>query len=110
MLIGLLISSFVFGQTKNEINSKPKVMLGNQNEKKQIDDFTVILRTGIKDTYFFDILKKGETTPIRTNYSITLVQEGYKSKEDAFKAAASLIQEYKVTGHFPPINPPQQKQ
>lgn len=77
-----------------------------QKDKKQIDNFTITLSSGIKNTFFFNITKTGANAPIKPNYAISMVLEGYSSKEEAFNAAAFLIQEYKTTGHFPPINPP----
>ncbi|MEJ7681432.1 MAG: hypothetical protein WKG06_26995 [Segetibacter sp.] len=110
LLCALFTSSFLFAQTQSSRNSKTFAAVDVQKDKKQIGDFTVMLRPGIKNTYFFNIFKKGETAPIKPNYSLTMVLEGYNSKEDAFNAAASLIQEYKVNGHFPPINPPHPSQ
>lgn len=75
-------------------------------ETQVINGFTVALRSGNENTYFFDIFKKGETQPIIPNYPLSTTVIGYSSKKEAFKAAKSLIDEFKRTGHFPPINAP----
>ena len=84
-------------------NNSPQI---SPIDTQKIEEFTVKLRPGSKNTYFFDVYKKGKETPIQPNYPMALTVNGYNSKAAAFKAAALLIEKFQITGEFPPINAP----
>jgi hypothetical protein len=101
--IYLLIAAFtIIGSACAQPPTMPNVF----GEKKIIQGMNVLLRPAPGNTYLFDILPSGkEPIPPMLNNPVTLLPEGFETKEQAFKAAEWMISEYKKTGHFQPFIP-----
>lgn len=98
ILVFILICSATLFAQKNESQ--------NSSMEKKVDGFVIFIRPAPGPTFLFDILKNGQVMYRQTNNPFTLQPEGFEKKEDAFKVAEWLVNEYKTTQHFPPNVPP----
>ena len=102
-LCSLVLFLLLFG-----LGASAQITVTERNDdKKEIEGFTVQLRTAPGNTYLFDILQGPVVLdPSLRNNPATSLTKGFATREDAFKVARWMIQRYKKDGHLPSVVPP----
>jgi len=75
-------------------------------DKKEKDGYTIRLKMAPGNTVLFDLLKGQQPVFNHSMNPVTMLPQGFSSKEDAFKVAEWMIDKYGAQGHFPPMVPP----
>ena len=82
------------------------MLLDPVKDRKEKDGYTIRLKMAPGNTILFDLLKDQQTVFKHHMNPVTMLPQGFSSKEDAFKVAEWMIDKYGAQGHFPPMVPP----
>ncbi len=82
------------------------MLLDPINDKKEKDGYFIQLKMAPGNTFLFDLLKGQQPVFKQAMNPVTMLPQGFSSKEDAFKVAEWMIDKYGARGHFPPMVPP----
>ena len=82
------------------------IVLNPVKDKKEMKGYTIRLKMAPGNTVLFDLLKGQQPVFNHPVNPVTMLPQGFSSKEDAFKVAEWMIDKYGAQGHFPPMVPP----
>lgn len=82
------------------------MVLNPVKDKKEMNGYTIRLKMAPGNTVLFDLLKGQQPVFNHSMNPVTMLPQGFASKEDAFKVAEWMINKYGAQGHFPPMVPP----
>ncbi len=75
-------------------------------DKKDKGGYTILLKAAPANTVLFDLLKAGKAVFNQQMNPVTMLPIGFDTKNDAWKVAEYMIDQYGKQGKFPPILPP----
>jgi hypothetical protein len=106
MVILVLLATFnAFAQKRDSIGFGRFVPVDLLQEKIEYKGFMITLRTEVGRNYRFDILM--DNKPIEYGFPNPLpFSRGIRRKDDAYKIAQWIINEYQKTGHWKHTMPP----
>ena len=113
LIIILQIGVFtVFAQKREPVNVTKPEPVNPISDKQEYQGYTIRLipvmpAPGSVASYGFDILKDNEPVVYQFQNALPFSQKGVQKKEDAYKIAQWIIQDYKKTGHWQNIVPAQ---
>ena len=101
----------LFAQKHEPVNVQRPEPVNSMKDKKEYQGYTIRLMnampmTGSMGSYGFDILKDNKPVVHQFKNPLPFSPKGIQKKEDAYKIAQRMIQEYKNTGHWQNIVPP----
>lgn len=82
------------------------MLLDPINDKKEKDGYSIRLKMAPGNTVLFDLFKGQQPVFKHAMNPVTMLPQGFSSKEEAFKVAEWMIDRYGAQGHFPPLVPP----
>lgn len=82
------------------------MLLDPINDKKEKNGYSILLKMAPGNTVLFDLLKGQQPVFKQAMNPVTMLPQGFSSKEEAFKVAEWMIDKYGAQGHFPPLVPP----
>jgi hypothetical protein len=86
---------------------QPPLLLDPVKDKKEVQGYTIQLRPAPGNTVLFEIFKQGRPMYQHPMHPVTMLPEGFPTKEEAYKVAEWMIKEYGRQPHpFPPMVPP----
>jgi hypothetical protein len=100
----LLSFSFLFAALAKA--QQPPIMIDPVKDKKEISGYTIQLKMAPRNTVLFEIMQQGKPVYMHPMNPVSMLPEGFDTKEDAFKVAEWMIREYGKQPHFPPMVPP----
>lgn len=82
------------------------IVLNPVKDKKEMKGYTIRLKMAPGNTVLFDLLKGQQPVFKQAMNPVTMLPQGFSSKEEAFRVAEWMIDRYGAQGHFPPMVPP----
>ena len=93
-------------QRPDSVNLRRQEVISSLKEKTEYRKYTIKLKPATPDTYGFVILKDNKPLAHKFQNLLQFLPNGLQKKEDAYKIAQWVINEYTRTGHWPNIVPP----
>ena len=112
LLIILQLAVFgVIAQKKGPLNLKQPEPVNPMKDKREYQGYTIRLMPAMPTpqrmrSYGFDILKNNISVVHQLKNPLPFAPKGIQKKEDAYKVAQWIIQDYKKTGHWQNSMPP----
>jgi hypothetical protein len=96
----LLISALnIFAQQK-------QLLIDPVKDRKEKNGYTIQLKMALNNTILFDLLQAGKSVFKQPINPLTRLPIGFDNKEDAWRVANWMIDQYGKEGHFPSLIPP----
>lgn len=110
MILQIVIFA-VFAQKNEPVTVQRPERVNPMKDKQEYQGYTIRLMPampvpGSMGSYGFDILKDKKLVMHQFQNPLPFSPKGIQKKEDAYKVAQWMIQEYKNTGHWQNIMPP----
>lgn len=100
LLVLLLVSALtIFAQQKPLLPDPVK-------DKKEKNGYTIQLKMALGNTVLFDLYQAGKPVFSQPMNPVTMLPQGFDRKQDAFRVAEWMIDQYGKEGRFPPVVPP----
>ena len=101
----------LFAQKNEPVNLQRPEPVNPMKDKQEYQGYTIRLMPAMPipqsmGSYGFDILKDNKPVVHQFQNPLPFSPKGIQKKEDAYKIAQWMIQEYKKTGHWQNIVPP----
>jgi len=107
LILLLQITALIIYAQKVDSNSLArKVPVIEMNNTRDYSGFTIKLIPKNLASYSFDILTGTKTLAHHFQDPLPFSQKGVQKKEDAYKIAQWMINQYKKTGHWENMMPP----
>lgn len=94
MLLAILLMAITVSAQQTE-------RFDGTKDKKEINGYTVYLVPAIGNTFGFGIIKGNRSVAMQLNNPFSPAPAGFKTKEDAFKLAEWVVNEYIKNGRPP---------
>ena len=95
-----------FAQKNDPANSRKPEPFNSTGANQKYQEYVIQLKPGNMEGYGFEILKDGNLTGRRFQNLVPFFPKGIQKKEDAYKIAQWIINQYKKTGHWENMVPP----
>jgi hypothetical protein len=102
--MALLLVLFCW-QAVVKAQQKP-LLIDPVKDKREKNGYTIQLKMAPSNTVLFDIWQTGKPVFNQPNNPVTMLPQGFESKDDAWKVAEWMVGEYNGQAHFPPMVPP----
>lgn len=74
-------------------------------DKQEKEGFTIVLKPAIRNTFLFSVYQKGTLLHAAMRHPVSKSATGFKSRDEAFRAAGWMIGVFKESGVFPEAIP-----
>jgi hypothetical protein len=106
LILVLQQATLIIHAQKVDSNSIRRVPVIEMNNTRDYSGFTIQLISKNLDRYSFDILTGTKTLSHHFQDPLPFSPKGIQKKEDAYKIAQWMINQYKKTGHWENMMPP----
>lgn len=107
LILVLLLAAFnIHAQKVDSLNTLRKVPAIEMTNARDYSGFTIKLVSKNPASYSFDILTAKKTVAHHFQDPLPFSPKGIQKKEDAYKIAQWMINQYKKTGHWENMMPP----
>ena len=105
MLLQIGIFS-AFSQKADSANLRRLEPVNSIRQNQEYQGYVIRLKLGNMEDYGFEILKDGSNTGHHFQNPVPFFPKGIQKKEDAYKIAQWIVNQYKKTGHWENMVPP----
>lgn len=107
LILAFQIAAFIIHAQKIDPNKMAtRLPIIEMNNTRDYSGFTIKLIARNPSTYTFDILTGTMTIAHHFQNPLAFSRKGIQKKEDAYKIAQWMINQYKKTGHWENMMPP----